>query len=53
MFGILNFGHAQRRRLRRVLGFVCDLEFVIWNIQPRLKRFLFDQTGCFSGRPLR
>jgi hypothetical protein len=27
MFGILNFGHAQRRRLRRVLGFVCDLEY--------------------------
>jgi hypothetical protein len=26
-FGILNFGHAQRRRLRRVLGFVCDLEY--------------------------
>jgi hypothetical protein len=27
MFGILNFGHAQRRRLRRVLEFVCDLEY--------------------------
>jgi hypothetical protein len=26
----LNFDHAQRRRLRRVLGFVWDLSFVIW-----------------------
>jgi hypothetical protein len=25
LFKILNFGHAQRRRLRRVLGFVWDL----------------------------
>jgi len=29
LFGILNFGHAQRRRLRRVLLFVCFLGFVI------------------------
>jgi hypothetical protein len=31
LFGILNFGHAQRRRLRRVLKFICHFEFVIWN----------------------
>jgi len=31
LFGILNFGHAERRRLRRVLLFVCFLGFVIWN----------------------
>jgi hypothetical protein len=31
LFGILNFGHAQRRRLRRVLLFICfwDLLFGI------------------------
>jgi len=25
-FGILNFGHAQRRRLRRVLLFACPVK---------------------------
>jgi hypothetical protein len=34
MFEISNFDHAQRRRLRRVLEFVCHLRFVIWNL-PR------------------
>ena len=31
-FEILNFGHAQRRRLRRVLGFICNLVLEIWNL---------------------
>jgi len=26
LFGILNFGHAQRRRLRRVLLFACPVK---------------------------
>jgi len=36
LFGILNFGHAQRRRLRRVLLFVCFLGFVIWNFNKSM-----------------
>ncbi len=32
-FDILNLSHAQRRRLRRVLEFVCYLGFVIWDFQ--------------------
>jgi hypothetical protein len=32
LFGFSNFGHAQRRRLRRVLVFVWYLIFVIWNL---------------------
>jgi hypothetical protein len=31
-FVIWNFGHAQRRRLRRVLIFICNLMLVIWNL---------------------
>jgi len=31
-FEILNFGHAQRRRLRRVLGFIWNLGFEIWDL---------------------
>jgi hypothetical protein len=33
-FGILNLGHAQRRRLRRVLRFIWNLIFVVWDFQP-------------------
>jgi len=36
LFGILNFGHAQRRRLRRVLLFICFLGFVIWNFNKSM-----------------
>jgi hypothetical protein len=36
LFGILNFGYAQRRRLRRVLLFVCFLGFVIWNFNKSM-----------------
>jgi hypothetical protein len=32
-FVILNFGH-------------CDLLFAIWDFSPKLKNYLFDQTGC-------
>jgi len=35
LFVILNFGHAQRRRLRRVLEFICYLCFVIWDFPFR------------------
>ena len=35
MFWILNFGHAQRRRLRRVLWFVWYSIFVIWNFPDK------------------
>ena len=31
LFGILNLGHAQRRRLRRVLEFVRNSVFGAWN----------------------
>jgi len=31
LFVICFFGHAQRRRLRRVLIFICYLYFVIWD----------------------
>ena len=33
LFDILNLSHALRRRLRRVLEFVCYLGFAIWNFQ--------------------
>jgi len=31
-FENLNFGHAQRRRLRRVLGFIWNLVLGIWDL---------------------
>jgi len=37
LFGFSNFGHAQRRRLRRVLLFVCHLVFDIWNFNKAMK----------------
>jgi hypothetical protein len=44
-FEILNFGHAQRRRLRRVLRFVWDLIFVIWALFDYIieKKLQFNQ----------
>ena len=47
LFVILNFGHAQRRRLRRVLGFVCYLEFVICIFSPI--RRLYEPEAGLSG----
>jgi hypothetical protein len=37
-FDILNFGHCD-------FFIICYLLFAIWNFSPKLKRFLFDQTG--------
>jgi hypothetical protein len=41
-FGICNLDHAQRRRLRRVLEFVCYLIIGAWNF---LDFQLFDSFG--------
>ena len=48
MFGILNFGHAQRRRLRRVLWFIWYLIFVIWNFPDKKGRVRTCEVGCIG-----
>jgi len=36
LFGFWNFGHAQRRRWRRVLEIVCSLGFGIWDFNETM-----------------
>jgi len=37
-FEILNFGHAQRRRLRRVLEFIWNLVLGFWDLTNLWKK---------------
>ncbi|MBW2248226.1 MAG: hypothetical protein JRF62_13770 [Deltaproteobacteria bacterium] len=47
LFGILNLGHAQRRRLRRVLLFICFLGFVFWDFNKSMN---FQQSKSPLGQ---
>jgi hypothetical protein len=40
-----NSSHAQDRRFRRVLGFVCDLEFEIWCFRKKSDFHFLDYKG--------